>query len=107
MLNLKLFMRQSFGVALSLRGIDLNFSQLGNNLGHIRANQGVNLPHGISVAVPLTLSVQVSGFANHLMELVGGKKGSPLAPIKISGKAYLSNGQVIPISTFLNFISVG
>lgn len=109
LLNLRLFLKQSFGPTLTLTGVDLQFRQLGNSLGRIRTNESITLPNAKTVTVPLLLSVGVGSFADHLYQLITNRGGnsSPLAPIEITGSLHLSNGTSVPVSTSLNFFSFG
>jgi hypothetical protein len=105
LVNLRLFLKQMFGITLSVTGVDLAFTQQGNNLGIIRANRYITLPHARATEVPLLLMVPAGNFLDHLQTLLSGGAATALAPINIAGSIYLSNGVTVPVRLTLNFLS--
>lgn len=107
LLNLRLFVQQKFGISISLSGLDLEFTQSGNQLGHVKMNKVVVLPNDTTTTVPFQLEVPAGKFLDHIQRIIDGSQASVLAPVSAKGKAYLSNGVSIPISFTLNFLSLG
>ena len=105
LVKLRMWFKQSLGTTLRLTGVSLNFTQQGNYLGNIRANQNILLPNARTVEVPLLLRLPAGSLLDHIRTLLEGDTRNPLAPVEISGSLFLSNGREIPVRFTMNFFS--
>ena len=108
LLKMRLYLKQSTGLDLSVMSVSLNFSQGGNPLGSVRTNQSSILPNNETVEVPLKLDIPQGKFFAHLQSLAEPQTNRfALDPIKATGSVTLSNGISFPVFFTMNFFSFG
>ncbi|MEM6771195.1 MAG: hypothetical protein AAF597_11480 [Bacteroidota bacterium] len=107
LLDIRLFIKQLFGITLTLTGVELTFRQNNILLGVLDHVELVNLPHATTTEVPLTLVIPAGPFLERLRQITEpGNLSSAIAPLEISGRLYLSNGVSLPVRRSLNFLSI-
>lgn len=108
LLDIRLFIKQLFGITLTLTGVELTFRQNNVLLGVLDHVELVNLPHAQTTEVPLTLIIPAGPFLDRLEQITQpGNLSSAIAPLEISGRLHLSNGVALPVRRTLNFLSIG
>jgi hypothetical protein len=106
--DLRLSLKQSFGVNDTLKGMKLTFRQQGTLIGILDVVELTNLPHAETVVIPMTVVVPAGPFLARLQEITKpGNLASAFAPLEISGAMYLASGITVPVHRTLNFLSFG
>lgn len=99
-ISMRMYLEQNFGVTDTLTNLVISFSQQNMLLGYVDYRALVVLPAGEEVEIPFTVRIPSGPFLERLqIALTPGNNNSLLAPIVITGKAYLASGLVLPIST--------
>jgi hypothetical protein len=106
--DLRLNFKQSFGVNDTQKRMKLTFRQQSTIIGVLDVLELTNLPHAETVQIPMTVVVPAGPFLARLQEITKpGNLASALAPLEISGAAYLASGVTVPVHYSLNFLSFG
>lgn len=106
LIRIEILFRQSFGLNLSLRQLQLSISQQGQHLGNVTVNEPVTLPNATMVPIPVDVVVPAGSFLERVMAVLQNQNAQWQAPLDIQGELTLSNGTTVPVFTQLDFMNL-
>ncbi|MEM6397775.1 MAG: hypothetical protein AAF741_15610 [Bacteroidota bacterium] len=105
-LTMRLYLKQSLGINLSVQSFFIQFWQGSTILGTVNSqDESITLNHGETKTIELQLTVKPGDFLNRL-EAILKNPSRVIAPLDIKGVIYFSNDQSIEIVRQVKILSV-
>lgn len=106
LLRIEILFRQTFGVNLATRQLQLSIRQQGRHLGQVTVNEPINLPNALTVPIPVDVVIPAGQFLDRIQELLRDQNARWQAPLDIQGTLTLSNGVAVPVFSQLDFMNL-